>query len=348
MLIDDIKSEVDSLYERVRKLETHDPLGNASVSRGSTRFLGNESLKVIGSALVSGWLIITGTLKVVGTLLIEGVTTLTGPLNVNGGWGINGNGGINGTWIMNGAGTIIGAVTQTGIYTLTAGGQFVIAGSLPMTVGVQGGLPGVYFPGGSLNSASDRIRMVNGSSQIGAAAGSAVLLFGANGVLANATGVALNGIGTTTSAANVFLNASGYLQQVSSAERYKMAIEDMPLPDGLRTLKAKSWFDSGDAERVASLVGKPRPYTQAQQEASDATSALRRVPGVIAEQVQAAGGTEFVTFDKAGHIAGVAYDRLGVSVALDAQGRITELERTVSQQAETIAALDQRLVLLER
>ena len=87
MRSDNLDSEIDDLRERVRKLETQDPLGNASVRRGSTRFFGNESLKVIGSALVSGWLIITGTLKIVGGLAMEGQSIFSGGvrlLNLNG------------------------------------------------------------------------------------------------------------------------------------------------------------------------------------------------------------------------------------------------------------------------
>lgn len=82
--------EMMDVLRRLKDLETAAPLGNTSVSRGRTRFLGNESIHVDGSGKVSGWWIVTGVLRVVGTLqmlgnmLIEGVMTLTGTMNVTG------------------------------------------------------------------------------------------------------------------------------------------------------------------------------------------------------------------------------------------------------------------------
>jgi hypothetical protein len=344
-LLDDLNgSEVDRIWSAIHELQTADPLGASSITKGRLR-IGGTAIMLVDS---SGGLVVHGTISGDGTITwsgafnLGGIETITGILNVVGPWNFSGTGGITGNV------SSTGAWTQTGTYTVNPGGQIIVAGALPLTIGVFGGRPGISFPGGLLSSASDRITMENGQALLGAAAASAVLLFGANGVLANATGVNVATTATTTSPANLFITAGGYLQRVSSAERYKLDIEDMPLPASLRSLAPKSWIDAGDAERAATLVGKPRPYTEAQQAVSDATTNLRRVPGVIAEEVFAAGGAAFVTYDEQDMVAGVAYDRLGLTVALDAQARITELESMVAEQGALIARLARRLDVLER
>jgi hypothetical protein len=338
------------LERRVRLLESGVFLQSASITKGRVR-VGGTAVLLVDS---QGGLTVAGRLNGDGTISWTGVAGFGGALNLTGTYTGVGVFNQNGPWNLTGAGGITADVnstgnwTQTGVYTLSNGGKFVIAGALPMTIGVVGGRPGISFPGGLLSSAADRITMENGQALLGAAAASAVLLFGANGVLANATGVNVATTATTTSPANVFITTGGYLQRVSSAEKYKLAIEDMPLPTPLRSLSPKSWIDAGDAERAATLVGKPRPYTEAQQAVSDATTDLRRVPGVIAEEVFAAGGAAFVTYDEHDQVAGVAYDRLGLTIALDAQARITELEATVAKQGELLAELGRRLDALER
>ena len=122
MRTDDLDSQVDDIRERVRKLETQDPLGNASVRRGSTRFIGNESLKVIGSAVVSGWLIVTGNLKGVGTFLWEGVMNIVGPLLVTG------------AARFLSTISIEGATVLKSDLTIDAAGRIIFAGASPLTL----------------------------------------------------------------------------------------------------------------------------------------------------------------------------------------------------------------------
>lgn len=76
------------ILRRLRDLETTAPGGSTAVSRGRTRFVGNESVLVEGSGKVSGWWIVTGTLRVIGTLqmlgnmVVEGLMTLAGEIIV--------------------------------------------------------------------------------------------------------------------------------------------------------------------------------------------------------------------------------------------------------------------------
>ena len=109
------------------------------------------------------------------------------------------------------------------------------------------------------------------------------------------------------------MNSSFRHYLVSSAARYKIDPQPMDLPDSLLDVPVKDWWDNGEYDRG---------------------EAVRRVPGVIAEEVEAAGGGTFVTYDEDGTIQGVAYDRYALARTevlarkLDAAlARIQELEK---------------------
>jgi len=135
------KSEFEKLADRVRVLETAPQLSDSSVSIGQTQFIGNESLKVIGSAVVSGWLIVTGTLKLVGTLLIEGVTTITGAFNLSGPATISGETSITGAVDIEGALKILGEALLDGTLTVGAGGEIKV-GAMTLSPGEYSGVAG--------------------------------------------------------------------------------------------------------------------------------------------------------------------------------------------------------------
>jgi hypothetical protein len=347
----------DRFLREGREVQHMAPLGSSSVTNGRTRFAGNESLIVEGSQVVSGWLIVTGTLKLVGSLLMEGAANFTGSLTAAGASLFTGAFTSRGTTRFEGDTSqigpfhIIGATDLTGDLTVNSPGRINVLGSIAMIIGmISGGRAGIQFPSGVLSGLSDRILLENGQALVGASSGSAVMLYGSApyGLLANATGVNLSiPTAVTTSPANIFRNTGGYLQISSSAARYKIDPQTMDLPDSLLDdVPIEWWFDAGDAERRASLVGKPRPYTEVQQQTADATEVLRRIPGVIAEKVEAAGGEAFVTRDEQGQIQGVMYERLAnARTAILAERnagletRVADLERKLS---EVLAALDLR------
>jgi len=230
------EGEFARLMERVRRLETASWLENASASRGTTRFLGNESLKVVGSAVVSGWLIVTGTLKVVGSLLLEGVLTATGTTNLNGPVNIAGtqtitgtqnitgamnvNGplnvagtetvtgilNVNGPWNLAGTGGITGNVsstgtwTQTGSYTLTGAGKINVGTG--MFLGPTSRGPGVQFDDGSTLSKQSYGTALNITDTIYLSASplGVFLKYGSTTLTLSAFGVSINGATNITGA----------------------------------------------------------------------------------------------------------------------------------------------------
>lgn len=84
MSVFDLDRMLGDLRHRVHILETTQPMGYSSVSEGRSRFVGNESLLVEGSAKVAGWLVVTGTERITGLLEGSGTLDWTGPCNLKG------------------------------------------------------------------------------------------------------------------------------------------------------------------------------------------------------------------------------------------------------------------------
>lgn len=116
--LSDVYAELRRLKERVRVLETANPLENSSISAGRLRIIGG-TLRVDsgGHVEVDGTFAGEGGMNWSGTVAFQSVFTQNGP------------------WNMNGAGTIAGDVKQTGDTTqqgnvnVTGGGK-VTAGNV--------------------------------------------------------------------------------------------------------------------------------------------------------------------------------------------------------------------------
>lgn len=117
----------------------------------------------------------------------------------------------------------------------------------------------------------------------------------------------------TTQASNAHIaTADGLLYKVSSASRYKVDARPMLLPDELLDVPVEDWIDRGQLEERAAMAASPQPYTQEIQDRLSRTT-LDRVPGAIAEKVEAAGGREFVTYGRDGLIESISYDRFALA-----------------------------------
>jgi len=198
---------------------------------------------------------------------------------------------------VTGASDFTGTVLIDGLTTLqkrltvTTPGYIRVGGTIPMTIGAA---TVAFDSGGSVAGYSGGIRVTSGSTPDVIVSTGGVSITGASGKFLTVSdgGHFLGGHATTTSASNVFLNTtSGLLSRVTSAARFKVDPQVMVLADGVLDVPLKDWFDL-----MAVESGEPGA----------------RVPGVIAEEVEAAGGAAFVTYDD-GEITGVAYDRLALA-----------------------------------
>lgn len=117
---------------------------------------------------------------------------------------------------------------------------------------------------------------------------------------------------TTSSAANVHITSYGTLCRVTSASKYKINIEELPAEkyDRVLNLLPKTWYDKNSVEKYAENLADGKGDTTGEE-----APYISRIPGLIAEDVEAAGLPEFVSYgepDETGkrEIEGLMYDRL--------------------------------------
>lgn len=132
---------------------------------------------------------------------------------------------------------------------------------------------------------------------------------------------------TSTFAANVGIasNPADRFYKVSSARRYKYAIETVMDAERLLNVEPRSWYDSGATDSYAD-------YVEGGDVKLENIPNLKRIPGVVAEEVEDAGLGMYCTYETDGTIQGVSYDRLW-----------TLLIPLVKQLREDNVALSQRL-----
>lgn len=148
------------LLERIDRLETMVYGRSSSVTNGRTRFIGLESLIVIGSQLVSGLLTVVGRITVTGLGILEvlGLIDLTGRMRVQAGGEI-----------------VIGNVSiKDGKITVGAGGSQIVIDGATGTITVPGTIP-------------ITLRQVSGLARIDLGS-TAQIWSGGDGVTVNASG----------------------------------------------------------------------------------------------------------------------------------------------------------------
>ncbi|MCU1596872.1 MAG: phage endopeptidase [Glaciihabitans sp.] len=307
--IDNLSSsnqEIRALFHRLERLERAAPVGFSTVSRGALHITSPEGLIVDGSELVNGTLTIVGVLEADGTVALTGVLTNTGTTNLNGPTAI--------------AGTlsVSGATSLAAALTIGTGGKIVVNG---MTIGkLASGIGGISwgtsFP--SLYSDGSQVAIGASSSQyVSVGTGGPAMVNGTRNFAIDATSHFMSIPQSSTSAANVYVNSTtGRLYMSTSARRFKIAPKVMKLAPSLLDVPMKDWIDRGARKR-----GEPEV----------------RVPGIIAEEIAAAGGEQFVSRDAKNQIEGVAYDRLALArtqILADqlaaALKRIDELEKKLA------------------
>ena len=142
----------------------------------------------------------------------------------------------------------------------------------------------------------------------------------------------------TGSGTDLIITASNYIGKKSSSRRYKIAEEpiEYTLPgieDALLGMEVKTWFDRQAAERVADVKTANMMSVDAADDLAD-VDPLRRIPGVVAEDLDAAGLGMFVVYNEDGSPESVMYDRLGVALvpAVKAlRDRVNELEDKIGE-----------------
>jgi hypothetical protein len=246
----------------------------------------------------------SGGMSINGSFVGAGTFVWTGPMSLVGTQTVTGVLNVNGPWNLAGTGGITGAVSCTGNWTWS--GNLTLTGSGAIQAGStkldSTGLsnPSILF----LNTPQVAVQhdlVVGGSTQL------------------SGPTLTLPNIPTTTAASNLNIDpTTKTVRWISSAARYKIDAQPMALPAALLDVPVKDWIDKGQHER-GEVTG--------------------RIPGVIAEEVEAAGGEAFVTYDGDGLIQGVAYDRLALARTQILADRLDRATKTIADQGKTIAEL---------
>lgn len=137
---------------------------------------------------------------------------------------------------------------------------------------------------------------------------------------------------TSTSGANMVVDSAGEIYRSSSASRYKLDQRPLAVSSSALDVKMKDWVDKAQVERYNELCALPKPVLEDQQQAIDSID-LRRIPGLIAEDLIAAGQDQYVIFGPDGQTEGVMYDRFAFA-------QIAALNDKLDKALERIAALE--------
>lgn len=323
---------------------------------GTTNLIGTTNisgpLNVTGATTISGQLNVTGPTSLDGILTINGDTTITGQLDVTGPTNLDGILTINGDTTITGLLDITGDTTVAGNFEITTGGlfksgvttieptgkatfgTFIIDPSSNKLIQAPGGWLFSSGPGSigladsgtsSVNLNSTRAELVYGSLSRIVADNAGITLSGSltsvTGNLSVAgtitstgsallnSGIRANALSPNTGDANLVRATNGYFYISSSASRFKLDVQELTIPESLLEIEMVDWIDKGEAERGESY---------------------RRIPGVIAESVDEAGGNQFTTWNEDGEIQGVDYPRLALAITQLLKSQVSDLGMRVA------------------
>src|SRR5690625_1136470 len=135
---------------------------------------------------------------------------------------------------------------------------------------------------------------------------------------------------THTSAANVFMSSgTRELYRSTSARAAKVDIETPTEPERILAIEPRTWYDRGDVEQYAEHLHQIEKYGESDVRVED-VEPLRRIGGLVAEEVLDAGLDEYVAYDDDGGDLGLAYYRLWtllIPLVRDLRDRVEMLER---------------------
>jgi len=202
----DLPQEQRDQRRQTRRNSLAANLGFSSVTRGTTRFLGESSVEVGEEGSTNGSQTVYGTLRIVGVLNGDGSISWAGSATFEG------------PWTMVGEGTIEGNTHLAGDLTVDESGRVVIGDVIlagervtvaDMFIGMlTSGRPGLHYPGGELSSDGDQIALTSGAGVVGVGNGFAALVQGSRAVRVTAAGHFLDNLPTTTQPPNLYVNPS--------------------------------------------------------------------------------------------------------------------------------------------
>ena len=126
---------------------------------------------------------------------------------------------------------------------------------------------------------------------------------------------------TSTASVNCRVGGSGDLYTVTSLRAMKLLIEDAPdaWADAALALRPRTWLDKPSHDAWADYLSGER------EEPGNPVPLSTRIPGFVAEEVREV-APGFCTYDNAGNLTGVQYDRIPAALVALAQRQQTQID----------------------
>lgn len=152
-----------------------------------------------------------------------------------------------------------------------------------------------------------------------------------NATSANSTlgGLWITGMPTTTAGSNVVCatNPNGRFYRSTSLRKYKKDLRPLGAdidPYQILNVLPQTWLDSGQLEMQATLQAEADAIAEARADGvmvidpdyEPATITPRRIPGFVAEDMEAAGLGVLCEYDEHDELQGISYDRVGAALVL--------------------------------
>lgn len=118
-----------------------------------------------------------------------------------------------------------------------------------------------------------------------------------------------------------------------SARRLKMDITTVERPERVLDLQPRDWYDRAEYEAYANYLEDHAPGGAGSGKWDAHSQKPSRVPGLVAEEVEEAGLTEYVTY-RNGQTSGVRYDRLWtllIPIVKDLSARLEAAEQKLTE-----------------
>jgi len=212
------------LLRRIEALETGNPLANASVTDGRTRFVGQDAFILDGTGRVIGVLYVDGRIVIDGDFALDGVGTVSGPFTVTGPMRVEGPQQYIGDSTREGDQVITGKTDHEGDFNLLGdmnvsdGGKVTVKGPTDMTIGLlNNGQAGINFGNAVLYSDGTRAALRAGGALVGAENNGAQLSYNGDGFRAGSDGNWIAGLSAPPAGAalySVVATADGRLYRV--------------------------------------------------------------------------------------------------------------------------------------
>lgn len=153
---------------------------------------------------------------------------------------------------------------------------------------------------------------------------------------------------TSSNAANVRIASDGDLLRSTSASKYKLDIQDINRPDSyyynILKLKPRQWFDKAEVENYSKYLTDlyNDELDRENIDYREDTLEVNPIYGLIAEDVEAAGLSEFCDYSKIDEdgnkeIEGIQYDRLPVLMIPILRDLVTCMQKILPSVEENIS-----------